>query len=220
MFLISFLHKLILFFIRALCRHFNVIPASPPFTLPIGSTFQMLVLHDAHMPTHVLSVRQSDQSPSNPPTFLPINSSLFEQGFRHLSHLIPPSPPGSTAPVPLIHPSSQRLVVSLPVVPITVPHVDSLALLLLYSMNLESDLLLLAQNLLPGHVVGEFPGLPAMLTFLCLMGDYEFENVWRFSQGMRNNSLALVPVKEELNTVVENAWNAAAEARRARSRRY
>lgn len=176
----------------------------------------MLVLHDAHMPTHVLSARQSDR-PDSAPTMLPINSTLFEQGFG-LDLEIPPAPPGSTAPVPRIDEQSQRLVVALPVVHITVPHVESLPLLLLYAMKLETDLLLLAHNLLPGRVVGEFPGLAAMLSFLCILGDYEIDRFFRLNQGMRNNSLLLVPVAEDLNTVISNAWNAAAEARRARQR--
>jgi hypothetical protein len=176
----------------------------------------MLVLHDAHMPTHVLSASQSDQ-PGSFPTILPINSSLFELGF-YLNLEIPPAPPGSTAPVPRIDDRTQRLVVSLPVVHITVPHIESFPLLLLYAMRLERDLLLLAHNLLPGQVVEEFPGLPAMLTFLCRLGDPEFDRIFRLNQGMRNNSLSMVPVSEELNTVISNAWNAAAEARRARQR--
>ena len=168
------------------------------------------------MPTHVLSARQSDQ-PNSVPTILPINSSLFEQAFS-LNLEIPPAPPGSTAPVPRIDDRTQNLVVSLPVIHITVPHVESLPLLLLYAMGLERDLLLLAHHLLPGKVVGEFPGLPAMLTFLCMLGDLEFDSIFRLNQGMRNNSLSMVPVAEELNTVISNAWNAAAEARRARQR--
>lgn len=176
----------------------------------------MLVLHDAHMPTHVLSARQSDQL-NTFPAMLPINSSLFEQGFN-LDLEIPPAPPGSTAPVPRIDDQTHTLVVSLPVVHITVPHVESLPLLLLYAMRLETDLLLLAHNLLPGDVVEEFPCLPAMLTFLCALDDHKFDRIFRFNQGMRNNSLSLVPVAEGLNTVISNAWNAAAEARRARQR--
>jgi hypothetical protein len=201
--------------LRALCRHFNVTPATG-VPREVGEMFDMLVLHDAHMPTHVLSARQSDQ-PDSAPTMLPINSILFEQGF-YLNLEIPPAPPGSTAPVPRIDDRTQRLVVSLPVVHITAPHVESLPLLLLYAMKLENDLLLLAHNLLPVHVVGEFPGLPAMLTFLRILGDYDFDRIFRFNQGMRNNSLTLVPVSEELNTVISNAWNAAAEARRAHQR--
>jgi hypothetical protein len=178
--------------------------------------FDMFVLHDAHMPTHVLSACQSDQ-PDSFPTMFPINSYLFEQGF-YLNLEIPPAPPGSTAPVPRIDDQTQRLVVSLPVVHITVPHVESLPLLLLYAMKLENDLPLLAHNLLPGQVIDEFPGLPAMLSLLCQLGDHQFDLIFRFNQGMRNNSLSLVPVAEELNTVISNAWNAAAEARRARQR--
>ena len=148
---------------------------------------------------------------------LPINAVLFEQAFR-LTLDLPPALPGSTAPVPRIDEHTQRLVVALPVVRLTVPHVPSLALLLLYALRLEADLVRLAHILLPAPVVGEFPGLPAMLALLSLRGEPELDAIFRLNQGMRNNSLVLVPVVEELNTVISNAWNVAAEARRAHLR--
>ncbi len=177
----------------------------------------MRVLRDAHMPTHVFAARQSDQSHFTPPTMLPFDAALFEKGFQ-LNLNIPPVPPGSTAPVPRIDEETRMLTVSLPVISITVPHVESLPLLLLYAMKLETDLIVLARNLLPGHVLGEFPSLPAMITFLSPIGDQGFERIFRFNQGMRNNTLAMVPRADNLQTVISNAWNAVAEAHRARQR--
>lgn len=200
----------------ALCRHFNILRAT---NVPddVGSIFDMRVFRDAHMPTHVLAARQSDQIHSSPPTMLPVDVTLFESGF-HINLNIPPAPPGSTAPVPRIDEGTHMLIVSLPVIAITVPHVESLPLLLLYAMKLETDLLVLARNLLPGQVVGEFPSLPAMVTFLSLIGDYGFERIFRFNQGMRNNTLAMVPKADDLHVVISNAWNAVAEVHRARQR--
>jgi hypothetical protein len=184
----------------------------------VGSIFDMRVLRDAHMPTHVLAARQSDQGHRTPPTMLPIDATLFEEGFQ-LNFNIPPVPPGSTAPVPRIDEETRMLTVSLPVISITVPHVESLPLLLLYAMKLETDLIVLARNLLPGQVLGEFPSLPAMITFLSPpMGHQSFERIFRFNQGMRNNTLAMVPRADSLQTVISNGWNAVAEAHRARQR--
>ncbi len=177
--------------------------------------FDMRVLRDAHMPTHVLAARQSDHSIH--PTMLPINLAQFEQAFRVDLNVSPP-PPGSTAPVPRMDEETQNLVVSLPVVHMAVPHVESLPLLLLYAMKLETDLGILAHHLLPVQVVAEFPSLPAMLHYLCLIGEIDFERLFRFNQGIRNNTLVLLPTNQELDTVIGNAWHAAAEARRARQR--
>ncbi|KAJ3502028.1 hypothetical protein NLJ89_g9072 [Agrocybe chaxingu] len=81
--------------IDALCHHFNVQPNQTDTTI-LGAALDMLVLRDAQMPTHVLAVSQPDQ-PTAAPLMLPIDATLFEQGFR-LKLSLPPRASRYTAP--------------------------------------------------------------------------------------------------------------------------
>jgi hypothetical protein len=206
-------------FFSALCRHFNIHPTVPASSNAIGSTFNMQVSRDAHMPTHVLAVTAPEQNPSTPPVMLPIDSTLFERGFR-FDLSITPAPPGSTAPIPYTQTvgESQVLMVTLPVLFITVPHVASLPLLLLFGMKLETQLNLLAWSLLPVNVVEEFPNAAAMSLILSHIRDDQFDRTYRHNQGIWKNTLALGITDPSINEVVQTAWNVTAEARRIRQR--
>ncbi|KDR77261.1 hypothetical protein GALMADRAFT_246565 [Galerina marginata CBS 339.88] len=206
--------------IDALCHHFNLRQTTPPTGTALGPSFDMRVTRDAHMPTHVLAVTQTDQQPSTPPLMLPIDRSLFERAFRNDLNF-PLAYPGSIAPIPRLvsaGDSQPVLMVSLPVVPIPVPHIRSLALLLLFGMGLETDLNLLSWNLLPVNVVEEFPNAAAMSLVLSRKSDDRFESIYKHNQGLWRNILALGLTDTRILELVHTAWNVTAEARRIRQR--
>lgn len=177
----------------------------------------MQVVRDAHMPTHVLAATQSGQNSATPPLMLPIDRTLFEQAFP-IELNIPPPPPGSTAPIPryITSTNGQHLVVALPVVPITVPHARSLALLLLFGMGLETDTNLLSWSLLPVNVVEEFPNAAAMALILSRHPDEKFKSIYRHNHGIWMNTLALSLNNQRMYQLVQTAWNVTAEAHRIR----
>lgn len=209
----------IFFFFSALCHHFNLYPTVPESPDAIGSTFNMQVSRDAHMPSHVLAVTSPDQNPSIPPVMIPIDITLFEQGFR-LELDLPLPPPGSTAPIPhtLTQGDSQILMVALPVHSLVVPHVTSLPLILLFGMRLETQLNLLAWSLLPVNVVEEFPNASLMALILSRVPDDQFGRIYRHNHGIWKNTLALGFTDSKIDDVVHTAWNVTAEARRLRQR--
>lgn len=206
------------FTFSALCYHFNVRPRAHPGG-DIGSTFDMQVARDAHMPTHVLAATQTGQNPSLPPLMLPIDITLFERGFP-IELNIPPAAPGTTAPIPryMRIGDSQVLMVNLPVVPITIPHLSSLPLLLLFGMRLETDTNTLSFKLLPVSVVEEFPNAAAMSTILSQLPSETFESTYRHNQGLWRNILAMSLNNPQILDLVQMVWNITTEARRIRYR--
>ncbi|KAF9463256.1 hypothetical protein BDZ94DRAFT_1259498 [Collybia nuda] len=199
----------------ALCHHFNVSKARPEGVNP-PETFDMPVIRDAHMPSHVLAVYQANVSPTPAPSMLPIDSTLYESGFRVELNL-PQAPPGSTSPIPCLD-SDQKLIVTLPVVPLSVPHASSLPLLLLFGMGLENQTNLLAWRLLPANVVEEFPNAAAMAQVLSRLREDRFEQIFRYNQGIWKNVLALGLRSTKLVELVQTVWNVTAEARKIRQR--
>jgi len=199
----------------ALCHHFNVRPTPHPGG-DLGSTFDMYVVRDAHMPTHVLATTQPGQNSSIPPLMLPIDLTLFERGFPMELNI----PPGTTTPIPrpVLMGSSRVLMVNLPVVPITIPHVNSLPILLLYGMRLEIDTNILSFKLLPINVVEEFPNAAAMSTVLAQYPNETFENTYRHNQGLWKNILSMGLNHTRILELVQMVWNITAEARRIRYR--
>lgn len=179
-----------------------------------SETFDLPVIRDAHMPSHVLAVFHSGNP--NPTLMLPIDATLFDHGFRTDLNL-PPAPPGSTSPIPHFD-STGKLVVSLPVIPLTIPHAPSLSLLLLFGMTLETQPNLLAWRLLPANVVEEFPNAAAMALVLSRLREDRFEQIFKYNQGIWKNVLALGLRNPELVELVQTVWNVTADARRIRQR--
>ncbi|THV05707.1 hypothetical protein K435DRAFT_834606 [Dendrothele bispora CBS 962.96] len=200
----------------ALCQHFNVVPTK--YTggqLP--AYFDMPTVRDAHMPTHVLAVTQTTNSYSTvPPIMIPVDVNMYNEGFR--VSIIPPAQAGTTSPVPHILAGSSNAisVVSLPVVPISVPHIRSLPLLLLFGLGLERHSNTLALRMLPSEVVAEFPNAATMASLMARLEDGQFKRRLDFNQGMWQNVLALDLRDAALLNLIRTAWNITAGARSLR----
>ncbi|KAI6020197.1 hypothetical protein BKA83DRAFT_202366 [Pisolithus microcarpus] len=182
-----------------LCRKFNVAKVTLPPGSPIPSTIDMRVIKDAHVPSHVLAVfdtQESERGPSFQPIIVPIRADLYTKDFR--KNIIPQSPPGTPYPVPQWIANLGGQYVTLPVVPTLVPHASSIPLF---------------------EVIEEFPAFPAMAQSMArLCADDQLISYIRFNQGLWKNILALGPRDLEFIRVVQTAWNATIEARRIRQR--
>jgi hypothetical protein len=199
----------------ALCRHFNVVKKSfsPGTTLP--SYFDMPIMRDAHMPSHVFALYPNTTTTSSTlPLMVPVDAGMYSNGFR--DDLIPPAIPGSLAPVPYPHPNTGIFTVSLPVVPTSVPHVPSVPLLLLFGLRLETQTNLLALHLLPPQVIEEFPHAAAMAQVMSLLSDAELEQRARYNQGIWQNVLALGVKDTSIVQLIRTAWTVTVEAQRLR----
>lgn len=186
----------------------------------IPSTVDLCVLQDAHMPSHILAV--FDIPPSEwehcySPTLVPIHADLHARDFR--TNIIPQCSPGTTYPIPPISTRSGSRFVTLPVVPLHVPHAPSIPLLFLFALGLESRSQLLCCRLLPPEVISEFPALPAMAQLMgSLCSDRELTDYIVFNQGLWKNMLFLGPRDAGFVGIVQTAWTVTVEARRSRQR--
>ncbi|KIJ16451.1 hypothetical protein PAXINDRAFT_75748 [Paxillus involutus ATCC 200175] len=202
--------------LELLCHRFNVSKATLDPGAPIPSTIDLLVLKDAHIPSHVLAVfdiPESEWEPSYRPIMVPIHADLYSRDFR--TNIIPPSPPGTPYPIPYNIPQSSGQFVSLQVVPIQVPHAPSIPLLFLFALGLESRSHLLCCRLLPPEVIAEFPAPAVMarsMSELCSGG--QLTEYITFNQGLWKNILSLGPRDTQFVGMVQTAWNVTVEARR------
>ncbi|KAG1740484.1 uncharacterized protein EDB91DRAFT_352069 [Suillus paluster] len=206
--------------LELLCSRFNVAKATLEPASDIPTTLDMRVKRDAHMPSHVLAVfdiPESEWGPSYQPLLVPIRVDLFTRGFR--SKVIPPSPPGSTFPVPHSPEHTEGQFVTLPVIPLLVPHAPSIPLLLLFGLGLETRSDLLCCRLLPAEVIGEFPASSTMANLMAtLCSDDQFREHKIFNQGLWKNILSLGPRDSHFIELAQTAWNVTVEARRIRQR--
>ncbi|OBZ76425.1 hypothetical protein A0H81_03127 [Grifola frondosa] len=222
----------------ALCSAFCVAKTTlqfePDGTVP--ATVTLRVLRDARVPTHVLAILDGSLSrsasediatPSSPlssspaspmfpspitptsPLAVPIDAELFAQKFTNAASRLPPTALPPLRPVPRWDAAARAHVITLPVVPLHVPHPPSLA----------SCYCLLATYLLPVPVIGEFPHHPAMAEALaCRCADGALHAYAAFNQGLWRNVLALAPADPAIVDIAHVAWNVTGEARRLRAR--
>ncbi|KAL0576113.1 hypothetical protein V5O48_005860 [Marasmius crinis-equi] len=220
--------------LEALYNHLNVynISSTPLPETNMPPFIDVPVRRDSYMPTHIFALYPSGAPGSQPasvrPLLVPVDASSYHRGFR--SDVIPPATPGSTSPVPRYTASAPYSVVTLPIIPLTVPHPPSVPLLLLYGMGLETQQQFLTPCLLPGHVVEEFPNAAEMAQVFAtrvrasneqgepLDDDAIFMRRVRFNQGLWQNVLALGLRNQAVVEVIQTAWNITAEARRLRPR--
>lgn len=203
-----------------LCSRFNVAKTTLEPASEIPTTLDMRVKQDAHIPSHVLAVfdiPESEWGSSYQPLLVPIRVDLFTRGFR--SKIIPLSPPGSTFPVPHCAENVEGQFVTLPVVPLLVPHAPSIPLLFLFGLGLETRSHLLCCRLLPTEVIGEFPAPPTMANIMAtLCNDEQIREHSKFNHGLWKNILSLGPRDSHFIELAQTAWNVTVEARRIRQR--
>ncbi|KAF8653653.1 hypothetical protein AX16_003805 [Volvariella volvacea WC 439] len=201
--------------LEALFHHFNLAPTTfHGATLP--ETYDFPVLEDAHMPTHALALFQTGSDPDKPLALLPIDINRWESGFR-VELALPDTEPGTIMPVPhRVPPDSDRLFVALPVVRLTVPHVESMPLLLLFGLSLETRSNVMAWRLLPPNVIGEFPHAPTMAQVFAYAEDDVFDTHHQFNLGLWKNVLALGLQNTRLVEMIQTAWNVTVEAKKIR----
>lgn len=199
---------------------FNVATTTLEPATDIPTTLDMRVKQDAHIPSHVLvvfDIPESEWGSTYQPLLVPIRVDLFTRGFT--SKIIPPSPPGSTFPVPYSTEHTEGQFVTLPVVPLLVPHAPSIPLLFLFGLGLETRSQLLCCHLLPAEVIEEFPAPPTMANIMAtLCNDDQIREHSKFNQGLWKNILSLGPRDPHFIELAQTAWNVTAEARRIRRR--
>ncbi|KAJ3716594.1 hypothetical protein C8R42DRAFT_678871 [Lentinula raphanica] len=197
-----------------LFRHFHVVKTSLTPGTPLPSYFDMPITKDAHMPSHALALYHSTTTPFIQPLIVPIDADKYNNGFR--VDILPPAVPGSLSPVPYSHSNSGTPTISLPVISISVPHIASIPLLLLFGLGLETQTNHLALHLLPPQVISEFPNSAEMARQMSLLTEDEFQQRVKYNQGMWKNVLALGIKDSNIVELIQTAWNVTAEARRLR----
>lgn len=132
--------------------------------------------------------------------------------------------------------------VTVPVVPLQVPHAPSVPLLLVYALGVRRNPSALAATLLPLSAAEEFPSAAAMAQAMATQCERENAGVivgsgggessaggaggeWRlldrytvYNQGMWKNVLALGLQDSRVMSVVQTIWNVTAESRKILAR--
>ncbi|KAJ3563873.1 hypothetical protein NP233_g8654 [Leucocoprinus birnbaumii] len=212
----------------ALYRHFNVVKAGY-HAGPIEDRFVMTLttLNASRYPSHCLAVTQSNAPPNSPALMLPVCKDLYKRGFNPNLHWPKEDDPPEisddteeTSDLPVTIPplSEGPVKISLPVHTISVPHLVSLPLVLLFGLGLETDVERLAYRLLPSSVVAEFPAAPAMAEIFARFPEQQFERHYLNLKGFWGNILSLGLKDQRIVEMVSKAWNVASEARRIRQR--
>ncbi|KZT28289.1 hypothetical protein NEOLEDRAFT_1058858 [Neolentinus lepideus HHB14362 ss-1] len=200
-------------FVRALYQYLNIRKVSLSADATVPPTIDVPVLRDGQkLPTHILAI--SDTSSSSPPILAPVPADLFAQKFR--SDAIPSARPDSPSLVPHNEslPGTPR-VITLPVIPLSVPHAPSIPLLLLYALGLQPHTTGMATHLLPLEAIEEFPSAAAMSQAMVrFCDDDQLRRYVAFNQGLWKNILALGPRDTQVIEMVQTAWNVTADARR------
>ena len=126
--------------------------------------------------------------------------------------------------------------VTLPIVLLQVPHVQSIALLLLYALGVRTNPSALAAALLPLSVAEEFPSAAAMAQAMAAHCEREnnaskvgssgggargwlsLDRYTLYNQGIWMNVLALGLQDSRVMSVVQTVWNVTAESRKILAR--
>lgn len=158
---------------------------------------------------------------------LPVCADLYKKGFNPNlpwpKEDDPPEIPDETEDagdqpltIPTLPEGPVRL--SLPVHSISVPHLVSLPLLLLFGLGLETEVEMLPYRLLPSSVVAEFPAPAAMAEVFAKFPEQQFERYHMYIGGFWGNILALGLKERRIMEIASTAWSVASEARRIRQR--
>lgn len=209
----------------ALYRYFNTVKVGY-YMGPIEDRFEMeLITIDGTLyATHYLAVRQSN-SPNSPVLMLPVCRDLYRRGFSPDLPWPKEDDPHETStsdepevPVRIRFLEAPVLKLSLPVYSISVPHLMSFPLVLLFGLGLELDIEYLPYRLLPSTVIAEFPAAPAMAEIFAEFPEQDFERYHMYLAGFRQNVLFLGLKNQRIMEITTTAWSVAAQARLIRQR--
>jgi hypothetical protein len=247
---------------RALCHALNVANTAPSSAYHLTKTHDLAVLNRTSpvLPTHLLAIHDAPLAgPTVPLTLIPINIDTFTRklrtdltGARQNQHhprpptRVLPSPSPSVPPAMVLTTLPLPATVTLPVVPLQVPHAPSVPLLLLYALGVRTNPSALAAALLPLSVAEEFPSAAAMAQAMAVQcqrenhaggdpasGSNGSSSVgggggargWRsldrytvYNQGIWKNVLALGLRDSRVMSVVQTVWNVTAESRKILAR--
>ncbi|KAH9962227.1 hypothetical protein BC827DRAFT_1267205 [Russula dissimulans] len=236
--------------LKALCYAMNVAKTAPSSAHHLTKPHELAVLNRASsiLPTHLLAIHDVPLTDPNVTlTLIPVNADTFSHklpstditGARHQHHYHPPTRvvssssstvvPGMPLTLPL------PATVTVPLVPLQVPHVPSIPLLLLYALNVRTNPSALAATLLPLSVAEEFPSAAAMAQAMAAHCERDEANASAggggggisptldrytvYNQGMWKNVLALGLQDSRVMSVVQTVWNVTAESRKILARK-
>ena len=195
---------------------------------PIEERFEMQLstINGTLYATHYLAVRQSN-SPNSPVLMLPVCRDLYRRGFYpdlpwpkeddpHENYN--PDSDEPDVPVKIPYLDAPVLSLSLPVYSISVPHLMSFPLVLLFGLGLEMDVEYLPYRLLPVTVIAEFPAAPAMAEIFAEFPEQDFERYHMHLAGFRDNILFLGLKNQRIMEITTTAWSVATKARLIRQR--
>ncbi|KAF7329975.1 hypothetical protein MKEN_00261500 [Mycena kentingensis (nom. inval.)] len=202
----------------ALWHHYSLCPISLPPNVPVQTAYTAQVLASstrARLPTHLLALPTT--TPNGPSTILlPVDANAYHDAFENAS-LVPQT---TNRPTPIVDPATQLPLLTLPVIPVSVPHAPSLALVLLFGLGLETDRNVLATHLLPDEAIGEFPNAAAMSGVVSRLRTPQFDFYWELNQGVWKNTLCLAAKSAQLAELVPMTLKVVADARKMRIRRW
>lgn len=220
---------------------------------PSGSSGNLSVLSEPSSSTHPPPSPLSPLSPYSPvntdPLILPIDASLFCMKFGHDVARSLAAGLSIRAATPLIRRDRATGVqmITLPLIPMYVPHPPSIPHILLYGQNLpiehspphdppnysrpttprstssatgpRASPSTLATYLLPIPAIEEFPSAPAMAEVMARhCAEESLRDHVVFNQGLWRNVLLLAPTDLTLVDLARVAWNVTTEARKIRDR--
>ncbi|KIM73649.1 hypothetical protein PILCRDRAFT_828948 [Piloderma croceum F 1598] len=202
--------------LRALCLHHNVMKAVDGAGHPLPQTLDMEVIRDAQLPTHVLAlspIQASATGRGSYPLMVPIVAEIWG---KKLTVPLPAAPPGLTPPAPRWDATQQRprQLITLPVIPLEVPHPETVPILLLFALGLEPLPNMLASCLLPADAVGEFPAAYEMSNVMAK--NHSIAEIISYVEQNRHiweNALNLGVKDEKIISIVGKAWKVTARAR-------
>jgi hypothetical protein len=201
---------------RALCLHHNVVKAVAAAGHPLPQTLDMEVIRNGQLPTHVIAlspIQVSAAGQGSYPLMLPIVAEIWG---RKLTTPLPVAPSGPTQPAPRWDATQQRLrqLITLPVIPLEVPHPETVPILLLFALGLEPLPNMLASCLLPADAVGEFPAAYEMSNVMAK--NHSIVEIISYVEQNRHiweNALNLGVKDEKIISIVGKAWKVTARAR-------
>ncbi|KAI0050299.1 hypothetical protein FA95DRAFT_642222, partial [Auriscalpium vulgare] len=196
---------------RVLSHFFHVSKPAPLRAGELTKAYDLSVLptHERapRLPTHVLAVFDTPLTDHYAPvTLVPIDLDLFTAKLRADVR------PAAARPLP---PARAPYTLSVPVLPLQVPHAASAPLLLVFALGIRSDPSALAARLLPIVAVEEFPSAAAMAQAMAAHCDQDrLGRYIAYNQGVWKNVLFLGVADARVMGVVQTVWNVTADARK------